>query len=87
MSAPQIEGIPHVAEDGSASYVAQAIGWRLPGPGWPQRDGVITHGGISGSRLWIDRRAGLAFALLTNRWEAPDEPTIAILDAVYASWE
>lgn len=86
MATPQIEGIPHIAEDGSVSYVSQGIGWRTPGPGWPQRSGVLTHGGISGSRLWVDRQAGLAFALLTNQWHAPEEPTLAILDAVYAAF-
>ena len=83
MATPQTEDIPHVADDGSVSYVGQAIGWRTPGPGWPQRPGVITHGGISGSRHLGGPRSGLVFALLTNRWEAPDEPTMAILDAVY----
>jgi CubicO group peptidase (beta-lactamase class C family) len=86
MARPQTDAIPHVAEDGTVSFIGQAIGWRTPGPGWPQRDGAITHGGISGSRLWVDRRAGLVFALLTNRWDAPDEPTIAILEAVYEAW-
>lgn len=83
MAEPQTDGIPHIADDGSVSYVGQAVGWRTPGPGWPQRAGVITHGGISGSRLWVDRAGGLVFASLTNRWEAPDEPTMAVLGAVY----
>ena len=85
MASPQTEGIPHIAEDGTLTYIDQAIGWRRPGPGWPQRESVITHGGISGSRLWIDRQAGLVFVLLTNLWGAPDEPTMAILDAVYSA--
>jgi len=85
MARPQTEGIPHIAEDGTEAYVGQAVGWRTPGPGWPDRPGVITHGGISGSPIWVDRPAGMAFALLTNRWEAPDEPTIALLESVYES--
>jgi CubicO group peptidase (beta-lactamase class C family) len=84
MAAPQTSGIPHIAEDGSRTEVAQALGWRRPGPGWPPRERVITHGGISGSRLWIDREAGLVFALLTNLWQAPDEPVIELLESVYA---
>ena len=83
MAALQTSGIPHIAADGTHTEVAQALGWRQPGPGWPQRPDVITHGGISGSRLWIDRRAGLVFALLTNRWQAPDEPVIGLLESVY----
>jgi CubicO group peptidase (beta-lactamase class C family) len=85
MSAPQTQGIPHIAEDGTETFVGQAVGWRTPAPGWPDRPGVITHGGISGSRIWVDRPGGLVFVLLTNRWEAPDEPTIALLESVYGS--
>jgi CubicO group peptidase (beta-lactamase class C family) len=85
MSTPQTEGIPHIAEDGTETFVGQAVGWRTPAPGWPARPGVITHGGISGSRIWVDRPGGLVFALLTNSWGAPDEPTIALLEAIYGS--
>lgn len=83
---PQTEASP-VAEDDTTSYVGKAIGWRRPGPDWPQRDGVITHGGISGARLWVDREVGLAFAFafLTNVWQAPEEGTVAILEEVYRS--
>jgi CubicO group peptidase (beta-lactamase class C family) len=83
MSALQTDGIPHLAEDGSRTEVAQAIGWRKPGPGWPQRPSVITHGGISGARLWVDGGSGLVFAWLTNLWHAPEEPAIAVLESIY----
>jgi CubicO group peptidase (beta-lactamase class C family) len=87
MAAPQTAGIPHIAEDGTRTEVAQALGWRKPGPGWPQRASVITHGGVSGARLWVDREAGLVFALLTSLWEAPEEPAAAILETVYQARE
>jgi CubicO group peptidase (beta-lactamase class C family) len=83
MARLQTAGIPHIAEDGTRTQVAQAIGWRKPGPGWPQRAAVITHGGISGPRLWVDGESDLVVALLTNLWHAPDEPAIAILEAIY----
>lgn len=83
MAAAQTAGVPHIAADGSRTFVAQAVGWRKPEPGWPQGAGVITHGGISGSRLWVDRDAGLVFAMLTNLWHAPEEAAMAILEEVY----
>ena len=83
MCRAQTEDIPHVAEDGTRTTVHQAIGWRKPAGDWPRRPAAITHGGISGSRLWVDPEAGLAFALLTNPWDAPDEPVVAILEEVY----
>jgi CubicO group peptidase (beta-lactamase class C family) len=83
MSLPQLDGIPHVATDGTVSPVHQALGWRKPAGEWPARPWAITHGGISGARLWVDRDAGLVFALLTNQWDAPDGPAAAILEEVY----
>jgi CubicO group peptidase (beta-lactamase class C family) len=83
MSRPQLEGIPHIAADGTVTAVRQAIGWRNPAGEWPDRPSVLTHGGISGARLWVDREASLVFALLTNRWDAPDGPAAAILAHVY----
>jgi CubicO group peptidase (beta-lactamase class C family) len=82
MCMPQIEGIPHIAQDGTTTYVGQAIGWRTPGPGWPQR-AAITHGGVSGARLWVDRDEGFAFAFLTNLWAAPESAAVAVLEEVY----
>ena len=83
MSQPQLAGIPHIAADGTRTAVHQAIGWRKPAGEWPARPGAITHGGISGARLWVDPEAGFAFASLTNRWDAPEAPAVAILDEVY----
>ena len=79
-------GIPELLEDGSRREVRQALGWRKPTQGWPDEPSAFTHGGISGSRLWVDPARGLAFAFLTNLWEAPDEPAQAILGAVYRAW-
>ena len=83
MGQPQLEGIPHIAADGTPTAVHQALGWRKPAGEWPDRLAAITHGGISGARLWVDREAGFVFALLTNRWDAPDGPGVAILEEVY----
>jgi CubicO group peptidase (beta-lactamase class C family) len=87
MSRSQLEGVPHIGPDGAVTQVQQAVGWRKPAGEWPARPSAITHGGISGARLWVDRGSNLVFALLTNRWDAPDGPAAAILDHVYDAME
>jgi CubicO group peptidase (beta-lactamase class C family) len=83
MAEQQIDGIPHIAEDGSISYLQQGLGWRKSGGGWPDGDTVLTHGGRSGSRLWIDPERGFAFAFLTNVWGVSSAAAIAVLEEVY----
>lgn len=83
MAQQQIEGIPALATDGSVSYVQQGLGWRKPEAAWPAGDGVITHGGKSGARLWVDIERSLAFAFLTNMWDAPSDAAIGVLEAIY----
>jgi CubicO group peptidase (beta-lactamase class C family) len=83
MGRQQAEGLNHVGLDGRAHEIHQALGWRKPQPGWPGSSAVMTHGGISGARIWVDPQAGFAFAFLTNVWQAPLEPVIEILEAIY----
>jgi CubicO group peptidase (beta-lactamase class C family) len=83
MGRQQAEGLSHVGQDGRVHEIAQALGWRKPQPEWPGSVATLTHGGISGARIWVDPEAGFAFAFLTNVWQAPLEPVIAILEAVY----
>jgi CubicO group peptidase (beta-lactamase class C family) len=83
MSQLQTAGMTYESEDGAMHEVRQALGWRKPRVGWPGTDAAFTHAGISGGRIWIDPEAGLAFAFLTNLWQAPEEPAIAVLEEVY----
>ncbi len=83
MAQQQIEGVPHLAEDGSVSYMEQGIGWRKSGGAWPAGDSVITHGGVSGPRVWVDLERDLVFVFLTNVWGAPSDAAIAVLEEVY----
>lgn len=43
------------------------------------------HGGISGTRLWIDTDHDLVFVSLTGVWEYPGERIDVVRDAVYAA--
>lgn len=83
MAEDQTVGIPAIAEDGSVHHVEQGLGWRKSGGDWPSGASVMTHGGRSGSRLWVDPDRDLAFVFLTNVWGAPSEAAIAILHEVY----
>ncbi|MFV2062404.1 MAG: serine hydrolase domain-containing protein [Chloroflexota bacterium] len=86
MSRNQTDGMTHELDDGSTHEVRQALGWRKPRAGWPGSEAAFTHAGISGGRLWVDPQAGLAFAFLTNLWQAPEEPALAVLEEVYRAW-
>jgi CubicO group peptidase (beta-lactamase class C family) len=83
MAEPQTDGVPIIDKDGSVSYMEQGLGWRKSGGDWPAGRSVITHGGKPGSRLWIDPERDLAFAFLTNVWDAPSDAAIAVLKEIY----
>ncbi len=83
MGRSQADGLTHQGPDGHVHEIRQGLGWRKPQTEWPGSERVFTHGGISGGRIWVDPEAGFAFAFLTNLWQAPLEPAIEILEAVY----
>ena len=83
MAEQQTDDIPHIAEDGSIGYVQQGLGWRRSGGEWPSGDSVITHGGRSGSRLWVDPERGFAFVFLPTECGDSSEAAVAVLQAVY----
>jgi CubicO group peptidase (beta-lactamase class C family) len=83
MARQQIEGVPHIAEDGRVSYIEHGLGWRRAGGDWPSGQRVLTHGGHSGSRLWIDLERGFAFSFITNVWGVSSDVARAVLERVY----
>lgn len=52
-------------------HADRTMGWEAAHPGWSGGDrapaSVIGHTGFTGTGLWIDREAGRAWTLLTNR--------------------
>ena len=46
------------------------LGWGKPTlmRDTPGSLGVISHGGATGTRIWIDPEADLVFVFFTNRW-------------------
>jgi CubicO group peptidase (beta-lactamase class C family) len=87
MSRNHTEGWTHISEDGIEREVRQGLGWRKPQRQWSGSAAAFTHGGITGGRLWIEPEAGFAVAVLTNRWKAPIEFSLSVIDAVYGTWD
>lgn len=86
MSRNHTEGWTHVAEDGVRREVRQGLGWRVPQRHWSGSPQAFTHGGITGGRLWVEPAGGFAVAFLTNRWQAPIEVSLSVIDEVYGAW-
>ena len=86
MTRNHTDGWTHISEDGVEREVRQGLGWRKPQRHWSGSPSAFTHGGISGGRLWVEPEAGFAVAFLTNRWQAPIEVSLSVIDEVYRSW-
>lgn len=75
--------------DGEEQPVHFGLGWGKPTlagplPGSPR---VISHGGATGGRLWIDPDAELVFVYFTNQWAPERGPEQAALRATYRAFE
>ena len=84
---PESEGLAIRIYRDASREVRQGLGWRLPQPQWSGSPRAFTHGGISGGRLWVEPEAGFAVAFLTNRWQAPIEVSLSVIDEVYRAWD
>jgi CubicO group peptidase (beta-lactamase class C family) len=62
-----------------------AIGWGKRGAASPASASAFGHGGMSGTRLWIDPAHDLVFVYLSGVWGLPAAPVDAALNAVYAA--
>jgi CubicO group peptidase (beta-lactamase class C family) len=62
-----------------------AIGWGRPGVSGPASDRAFGHGGVSGTRLWIDPAHDLVYVYLTGKWGLPLAPIDAVEHAIYAA--
>ncbi len=77
MGRDQLDGVPGMY-DGQERAVHFGLGWGKPTLMFdlPGSANVVSHGGASGTRLWIDPDAGLVFVFFTNRWAADRTPEI-----------
>lgn len=58
-----------------------------PGDAVPASPRSFTHGGATGTRLWVDPERDLVFVFLTNQWGAGDGPMFEVLKGVYDAWD
>lgn len=71
MGEDQTRGLLGVSDE-EERPVHHGLGWGKPTlmRDVPGSERVISHGGASGTRLWVDPDAGLVFVFFTNRWAA-----------------
>jgi CubicO group peptidase (beta-lactamase class C family) len=88
MMEDQLGGLPGEF-DGELQDVYFGLGWGKPTlmrdvPGSPR---VVSHGGATGTRLWIDPDAQLVFVFFTNQWSPDRSPETEALRGTYAAMD
>ncbi|MGI8928341.1 MAG: serine hydrolase domain-containing protein [Candidatus Limnocylindrales bacterium] len=85
MMQDHLRGLPGVF-DGEEKPVHFGLSWGKPTlmRDLPGSAGVVSHGGATGTRLWIDPGAGLVIVFFTNQW-APDRGPEA--EAIHGTYE
>ena len=61
-----------------------ALGWGRPGVASIGSPSAFGHGGVSGTRLWIDPSLDLAYVYLSGAWGMSREPIDVVEAAIYA---
>jgi CubicO group peptidase (beta-lactamase class C family) len=73
-----------LAEMRKPQSATRAIGWEIPHENWSGGSkcsaGTIGHTGFTGTGLWIDRKRGVAWTLLTNRVHPSRHVETGIMD-------
>jgi CubicO group peptidase (beta-lactamase class C family) len=62
-----------------------ALGWVRRSPAGIGSADAFGHGGVTGTRLWIDPAWDLVFVYLTGAWGMSPQPSRAALHAVYGA--
>ncbi len=62
-----------------------ALGWGTPRADTIASPRAFGHGGVSGTRLWIDPAYDLVYVYLTGSWGSPTAPIDAVQAAIYAA--
>jgi CubicO group peptidase (beta-lactamase class C family) len=62
-----------------------AIGWGKPGPTSAGSPSAFGHGGVTGTRLWVDPERDLVFVFLSGTWAGADPLMDDVQLAVYGA--
>jgi CubicO group peptidase (beta-lactamase class C family) len=89
MARDQLGGNVSGESDGEVRPVHHGLGWGKPTlmRDVPGSKNVFSHGGASGTRLWVDPDAGLVFVFFTNRWAAERGVETEALRGTYEALE
>jgi CubicO group peptidase (beta-lactamase class C family) len=73
--------------DGEDRPIHFGIGWGKPTlmRPLPGSNRVVSHGGASGTRIWIDPDADLVIVYFTNQWSADRGPESEAIEGIYAA--
>jgi len=84
MTKDHLRGLPGVF-DGEERPVHFGLGWGKPTlmRELPGSENVVSHGGATGTRLWIDPEAGLVIVFFTNQWSADRGPEAEAIRGTY----
>lgn len=83
MTRDHTAGVPRLLEPHHRD-VHYGLGWGKPpaAPGGPS-DSAFEHGGVTGTRLFLDPERDLVFVFLTNQWNATPDVSSQALSEVY----
>ena len=89
MAEDQTRGEVVGVDDDEAKPVHHGLGWGKPTlmRDVPGSKNVFSHGGASGTRLWLDPDAGLVFVFFTNRWAAERSVEAEALRGTYEAMQ
>jgi CubicO group peptidase (beta-lactamase class C family) len=89
MGEDQTHGEVHGKHDEDEVPVHHGLGWGKPTlmRNVPGSKNVFSHGGASGTRLWVDPDAGLVFVFFTNRWAADRDVETEALRGTYQAMQ
>jgi CubicO group peptidase (beta-lactamase class C family) len=89
MQRDHLDGKVNGLTEGEERPMHFGLGWgkptlmrEVPGSGR-----VVSHGGATGTRLWIDPEAGLVVVFFTNTWNPDRGPEIEAIHGIYAALE
>ncbi len=78
-----VDGIGASGDPVTASHYA--LGWGKPGVTTAGSRAAFGHGGVTGTRLWIDPGEDLVMVYLTGVWGYPTEPIDLVMNAIHAA--